>query len=123
VAGKWGPCGFSLGDSGVGIVPNLLFIHAQDRPEIDHAGAVFFTPATQPIWSHATKTATNQASSVAFNRAKLKLLPKSRLQCAGINRHEAENAKFLRDFMRRWRTTERENRVSKEGLAKAGQSL
>jgi hypothetical protein len=28
-----------------------LFIHAQDRPEIDHAGAVFFTPATQPIWS------------------------------------------------------------------------
>src|ERR1700737_3762343 len=27
-----------------GIVPHLLFIHAQDRPEIDHAGAVFFTP-------------------------------------------------------------------------------
>src|ERR1022692_1262929 len=40
--------------------------------------------------------------------------------CAGINRHEAENAKFLRDFMGRWRTTEHENGVSKEGSAKAG---
>src|SRR5215472_4520566 len=34
---------------------------------------------------------------------------KSRLRCAGLNRHEAENENFSRDLMRRWRTTGHEN--------------
>ena len=36
--------------------------------------------------------------------------------CAGINRLEAENGKFLRDFMRRRRTTSHENGFGRRDL-------